>query len=327
MLVRGTELPRHDAGAQAPPLTGMDTGQGPASASASADRDAVVADLNNAAEQIWLACHTDWPDLAIEVRPEVGSTNTELMNRADDPAPAPMLLTAAHQVAGRGRQGRQWVARPGDSLAFSLALPLAFDRVPGGAGALSLAVGLAVAQGLDALRAGWAAQAGAPAPAALGIKWPNDLWLNGRKLGGILIEARQGAHLPPGHRWVVVGIGLNVRAGVFAPAACVADGLPASHAPAVGATWAAIVPMLLDTVRTFAQQGFAPLQAAYARRDVLAGQSVALWTRPGAQPTQDAPQETGLAAGVDVHGSLLVHTDSGLRTWSSGEVSVRPCVP
>jgi len=91
VLVRGTELPRHDAGAQAPPLTGMDTGQGPASASA--DRDAVVADLNNAAEQIWLACHTDWPNLAIEVRPEVSSTNTELMNRADDPAPAPMLLT------------------------------------------------------------------------------------------------------------------------------------------------------------------------------------------------------------------------------------------
>ncbi|WP_245932661.1 biotin--[acetyl-CoA-carboxylase] ligase [Aquabacterium olei] len=286
--------------------------------------DAAVADLNAAAERIWMACQADWPGLSVEVQPELASTNTTLMARADEAEPGPVLLTAASQTAGRGRQGRQWAARAGDSLAFSLGLPVALDAIPGGGSALSLAVGLAVAEALDALRAERERSTGLGAPQPLGLKWPNDLWLEGRKLGGILIEARSGAHLPHGYRWLVIGVGLNVRAAVLPGTACVAEGLPASARPTAGEAWTAVAPALLQGVRAFVRHGFASLQAAYAERDVLAGQPVALWTRTGADPLADAPHASGIATGVDGHGALLVHTDAGLRAWSSGDVTVRP---
>lgn len=287
-------------------------------------QEAAVAELNAAAERIWVACQADWPGLSIEVQPELASTNTTLMARADEAEPGPVLLTAASQTAGRGRQGRQWAARAGDSLAFSLGFPVALDTIPGGGSALSLAVGLAVAEALDALRAERTRSAGLGAPQPLGLKWPNDLWLEGRKLGGILIEARSGAHLPPGHRWLVIGVGLNVRAAVLPGTACVAEGLPASGGPTAGEAWSAVAPALLQGVRAFIQHGFAPLLGAYAARDVLAGQPVALWTRPGADPHADAPHASGIATGVDGHGALLVHTDAGPSAWSSGDVTVRP---
>lgn len=66
--------------------------------------DAAVADLNAAAERIWMACQADWPGLSVEVQPELASTNTTLMARADEAEPGPVLLTAASQTAGRGRQ-------------------------------------------------------------------------------------------------------------------------------------------------------------------------------------------------------------------------------
>lgn len=285
---------------------------------------AAVADLNTAAERIWMACQADWPGLSVEVRPELASTNTTLMARADETEPGPALLTAASQTSGRGRQGRPWAARAGDSLAFSLGLPVALDAIPGGGSALSLAVGLAVAGALDALRAERARSSDLGAPPPLGLKWPNDLWIDGRKLGGILIEARSGAHLPHGCRWLVIGVGLNVRAALLPGTACVADGLRTEAAPTAGETWSAVAPALLQGVRAYVQHGFAPLQAAYAARDVLAGQPVALWTRPGADPLVDAPHAAGVATGVDGHGALLVHTDDGLRAWSSGDVTVRP---
>lgn len=293
----------------------------------SADLGPVLADLHAAAERIWEAASPAWPTLSLEVRPEIGSTNTELMNRGRLGELSPTLLAACRQTMGRGRQGRDWLSSPGDSLTFSLGLPLRLDDIPGGGSALSLAVGLAVAQALEAGLQGLPDNPTAP---AIGLKWPNDLWLHGRKLGGILIEASPAPGLDEGQRWVVIGIGLNIRLGQ-APSgsAALQSAWPQAGGQALtaGLVWAWIAPRLLNQVRAFEQRGFAPLQAAYSQRDVLAGQTVGLWATPGQTPMSGhPPSDIGLAQGVSETGALLVHTDKGLQPWTAGEVSVRPQV-
>lgn len=86
-----------------------------------------------------------------------------------------------------------------------------------------------------------------------------------------------------------------------------------------------MAPALIHGVQAFATQGFTPLQAAYAQRDVLLGQSVGLWSTPGQYPADGhPPTQTGVAQGVDAQGALLVHTEQGVQAWHSGDVSVRP---
>lgn len=298
--------------------------------------DPVLADLNAAAERIWEACSPRWPDLSLDVLPEVGSTNTELMERGRRGQTWPTALVAASQTAGRGRRGRSWAAQPGDTLTFSLGLPLHLGSVPGGGSALSLAVGLSLAQSLDrALQARHASGLGTAQP-PIGLKWPNDLWVGSRKLGGILIEATPAPGLPDGRggrdskgdtdgsRWVVIGVGINVRPGQ-APAGSAWLSRGADDPLGVGEAWSWILPDLLDTVHRFEATGFAPLLTAWSDRDVLKGQEVSLWTRPGHLPdAQTPPDASGTAQGVDGSGALLVHTAVGLQRWSSGEVSVRP---
>lgn len=285
---------------------------------------AALADLNAAAERIWEAASPACPALSLEVLPEIASTNTELMARGRRGETGTTLLAACQQTAGRGRQGRQWQAHLGDSLTFSLGLPLSLEDIPGGGSALSLAVGLAVAQAVEAGMQGLPTQVNTP---AIGLKWPNDLWLKNRKLGGILIEASPAPGLPDKQRWVVIGVGLNVRTGpapMPGSAALVTASSPDAGHITPGLVWSWIAPSLLAEVQAYAQQGFAPLQAAYSQRDVLAGQTVGLWATPGQSPLDGAPPtDTGLAQGVSETGALLVHTDEGLRSWTTGEVSVR----
>lgn len=280
--------------------------------------------LDWGAEALWLALEPQLPGLTVEVVAETASTNTELLARArralaDAPADAakPALLVAAQQTAGRGRQGKAWVsgtgAAAGASLTFSLALPLA----PADWSGLSLAVGLALVDALDAPLPGQSPR--------LGLKWPNDLILLddggraphiGRKLGGILIETVQ---LGP-QRLAVLGIGLNIQplpAGGDAPAlswghACVQELLPGLDAPA---TLARVLPPLVRAMRAFEAQGFAPLQACFGRRDVLAGRDVAT-TLPG------LPQ--GRADGVDATGTLWLLAGGSRHQVASGEVSLKP---
>lgn len=295
--------------------------------------DPVLADLNAAAERIWLACSPRWPTLSLDVLPEVGSTNTELMARGRRGETWPTALVAASQTAGRGRRGRSWAAQAGDTLTCSLGLPLRLGNVPGGGSALSLAVGLSLAQSLDrALQARHASGQG-PAQPPIGLKWPNDLWLGARKLGGILIEATPAPGLPDdrdgqgGSRWVVIGVGINVRPGQ-APAGSAWLSRGADDPLGVGEVWSWILPDLLDTVQRFEASGFAPLLPAWSDRDVLKGQLVSLWSRPGQLPDAETPPDaSGTAQGVDESGALLVHTALGLQRWSSGEVSVRPASP
>jgi BirA family biotin operon repressor/biotin-[acetyl-CoA-carboxylase] ligase len=287
----------------------------------------VLADLNTAAERIWEACSPRWPSLSLDVLPEVASTNTELMARGRRGETWPTSMVAASQTAGRGRRGRSWAAQPGDTLTCSLGLPLQLEHVPGGGSALSLAVGLSLARSLDRALQARHAIGQIPTLPPIGLKWPNDLWLGERKLGGILIEATPAPGLPEGSRWVVIGVGLNVRRGQ-APQGSAWLARHDDDRLSVGEVWSWLVPDLLDAVRQFETSGFAPLMPAWTDRDVLRGHAVSLWTRPGLPPDIHSPPDaSGTAQGVDESGALLVHTASGLQRWSSGEVSVRPVSP
>lgn len=244
------------------------------------------------------------PGCAVEVVPSLDSTNTELMRRARAGAVSPVLLVAEHQTAGRGRLGRSWLSAPaGDAdtqapekkslpaLTFSIGMPLAPTDWSG----LSLAVGVSLARSLHP---------------ALGLKWPNDIWLQDRKLAGILIETSAAS----GGRFVVVGVGINIAprdpAGLSTPPACLRELAPELDAPAA---LMRVAQPLVQALRLFEAQGFAPFHAAFTQRDVLRARAVHL---------SDGIQ--GTASGVDGSGALLVHTCAGMKLVNSAEVSVRP---
>lgn len=279
-------------------------------------------------EAIWQAVSPQLPGFTFEMLPEIDSTNTELLRRFKSGQLEPTLLVAEQQTAGRGRLGRQWHSQRGDSLTFSLGLALQPIDWSG----LSLAVGISLAESLD------------PALAAdrsiglhIGLKWPNDLWLcspeGERKLAGILVETASWE----GQRYVVIGVGINISAAALAavtdaPSGTSADNRsspdvspmpPAAlqeliHAIDAPAALLRVVAPLVQTVQAFAQFGFAPFQARFARRDVLAGRSVTV--------LDGKNQLEGNAHGVGLHGALLVHTADGMKEITSSEVSVRPAV-
>jgi BirA family transcriptional regulator, biotin operon repressor / biotin---[acetyl-CoA-carboxylase] ligase len=273
------------------------------------------------AEALWEALAPSLPGFTVEVLPEIDSSNTELMRRFRGspgvaPRPEPLLLVAEQQTAGRGRLGRSWQSRRGDSLTFSLGLPLQ----PADWSGLSLVAGISVAESLEPLIPGQT-----PKP-RIGLKWPNDLWLSTpegeRKLAGILVETASWE----GIRYVVIGIGINIRAmeipaaalSSTAPLPAIPPGalqalLPALDAPA---TLLRIVPPLVQAVQAFERFGFAPFQARFAARDVLAGRTVQL------SDGQNGME--GTAHGVGENGALLVHTAAGMKQITSSEVSVRP---
>jgi BirA family biotin operon repressor/biotin-[acetyl-CoA-carboxylase] ligase len=249
------------------------------------------------AENIWESLAPLLPGFTVEILPEVDSTNTELMRRARAGQPEPILLVAERQTAGRGRLGRDWLSDTDAglrTLTFSLGLPLQ----PADWSGLSLAVGLAVVQSLHP---------------ALKLKWPNDVWLEDRKLAGILIETTSVGNL----RYAVIGIGVNLlgrdSAGLRTPAAALAELLPQADAPS---TLEAIALPLVRAVLDFEAQGFAGLRSAFHARDLLYGREVTC-----------TDGTSGTARGVDASGALLVHTASGLQKISSAEVSVRPVLP
>jgi len=264
------------------------------------------------AEALWEAVVPDLPGFTVEVVSEIDSTNSELMRRFKG-APGrpsqlePVLLVAEQQSAGRGRLGRSWQSRRGNSLLFSLGLPLE----PADWSGLSLAVGVSVADSLEPLHA---------ARPRIGLKWPNDLWLSTaqgeRKLGGILIETASWGGL----RCVVIGVGINIR-----PVPLAETGSPALSQVAAGGlqefdagmdapgALLRIVPALVQAVQAFGQFGFGPFQARFAARDVLAGRAVQL---------SDGTQ--GTAHGVAENGGLLVLEAGGMVQVTSSEVSIRP---
>ena len=270
------------------------------------------------AEALWEAVAPHLPGFTVEVLPSVDSTNTELMRRARAGQVEPVLLVAEQQTAGRGRMGRAWHSQAGDSLTFSLGMPLAPVNWSG----LSLAVGVSVAESLQPVLP----PAGGAVP-RVGLKWPNDLWLGGRggdrKLGGILVEtasfvvpqgATAGVARAGSARYVVVGVGLNVRPqpgeGMSLPPGSLQEVEDGLDAPAALLRVAA---PLVGMLQSFAAYGFAPMQPRFALRDVLQGRTVQL-----------SDGTSGMAHGVGEDGALLVHTAGGMLPITSSEISVRP---
>ena len=269
-----------------PPLPGGD-GEvtGPRAAwPAEAIRDAVVPLL---------------PGLTVEILPEIDSTNSELMRRARYGRAEPVLLVAEHQSAGRGRLGRVWLSGQRgaalSSLTFSLGVPLA----PADWSGLSLAVGVSLAESLHQ---------------SIRLKWPNDLWFDDRKLGGVLIETASFGEGSGARRYAVIGIGINIAAreaaGMARPPAALRELLPGVQA---GEVFSRVAVPLVQAVSAFERFGFAPFQARFNARDALRDRAVAL-----------SDGTTGTAHGTSDAGALLVHTADGMKTVTSSEVSVRP---
>lgn len=239
---------------------------------------------------------------ALDIAWTVGSTNSELLRRSA-PLRGVEVLLAERQTGGRGRRGRHWASPLAANIYLSVSRAFAggLSRM----GGLSLAAGVAVGEALHAL--GFA---------TAGLKWPNDVLVDGRKLGGLLVE---GGGEFAGPARAVIGLGLNVRM----PGASAADitqpwadldtlaGAPVSRNQVV----AAVLSQLLPALDLFEQQGLAPFLPRYAAMDVLAGRAVRV--------EEAGTLHEGIAHGLAEDGALRLAIDGGERHFHAGEVSVR----
>ncbi|HVJ45119.1 MAG TPA: biotin--[acetyl-CoA-carboxylase] ligase [Luteolibacter sp.] len=229
----------------------------------------------------------DLPDpFRLLVKESVGSTNDELRKLAEAGTPEGLVVLAEKQTEGRGRRGAAWFSPPGESLAFSVLLRPVEPKAlwP----RLALATGLAVAGALEEHLP------------LVGIKWPNDVWVHGKKIAGILVEA--------GRDFVVVGIGLNVNSLSFPPE--VSD-TATSLALETGCSvprpdvLAAII-RHLSIRRHQIGTDFSEVIDSINVRCVLSGKDVSLLTPTGLR--------TGKVEGINAQGELLFRTDLGLES-------------
>jgi len=209
----------------------------------------------------------------------IGSTNARARELAEAGAPHGTAVTAGEQTAGRGRQGRTWQTPAGVAIAASLVLREFDDLLP-------LRAGLAVAD--------------VAGPSAL-VKWPNDVWVDGKKVAGILVEARGD--------WAVLGIGVNV--------ALDPSDLPADVAQIAGTLGRdesevdATLTELLGRLEQRLVEEKATTLTQLRERDALLGRAVQ-W---------DGGRGEG--AGIDDGGGLIVRLDDGTTTTlNAGEVTL-----
>jgi BirA family biotin operon repressor/biotin-[acetyl-CoA-carboxylase] ligase len=206
------------------------------------------------------------------------STNDRARALAASGAPHGTLVTADEQHAGRGRQGRAWTAPPTSAVLMSVVLRELSETLP-------LAAAVAVSEAV---------------PLETQIKWPNDVWIDGRKVAGILVEGR------PQEGWAVLGIGLNVTTEEFP------QELHATSLRLAGADLSreAALAALLDALRLWLPRPRSQVLAAWRSRDALLGRTVR-WSNGSNE---------GVAAGVDSSGALIVETRNGRVTLDAGEV-------
>lgn len=239
----------------------------------------------------------------LEVAWSLDSTNSELLRR-ETPASGAAALLAERQTGGRGRRGRAWASPLAANLYLSLARRFGggLARLPG----LSLVAGVASAEALHAL--GFE---------SVRLKWPNDLVVSGRKLGGLLVE---GGGEAGGPARAVIGLGLNVAmpadaaAGIEQPWIDL-ETMAGGQAPSRNAVAAALLSHLVPALARFDQVGLAPFLARYGRLDALAGREVLVHAHDGDHP--------GVALGLAEDGGLRVRIDAGEQVVHAGEVSVR----
>ncbi len=206
------------------------------------------------------------------------STNERAKELALAGAPHGTLVTADEQTAGRGRQGREWTAPPGSAVLMSVVLRELDEMLP-------LAAAVAVAEAV---------------PGETSIKWPNDVWIDGKKLAGILVEGR------PQEGWAVLGIGLNVTTEEF-PAE-LAETATSLRLAGIEETAEAALAALLRSLDGWLGAPPARVLKAWRERDALRGQRVR-WA-----------DGEGVAGGIDDSGALIVETADGRVTLDAGEV-------
>jgi BirA family biotin operon repressor/biotin-[acetyl-CoA-carboxylase] ligase len=221
------------------------------------------------------------------------STNERARQLAIEGAPSGTVVTAGLQTAGRGRRGRAWSAPAGKALLCSAILaPLELEH-----SLLPLTVPLAVCEAVESL-----------APLECLVKWPNDVWVEGRKLAGVLIEAE-----PP--VWAVIGIGLNVaiEPGQFPPdlrqpATSIGQGVRVEDA----------LVAVCERLEIWVDAAPERVLDEFAKRDALAGRPVR-WVGAGAEPGTGS----GVAEGLDERGNLRVVTEAGeMLTLGAGEIQL-----
>ncbi len=233
----------------------------------------------------------------------IDSTNRYLMSRLSEWQRGECLL-AECQTAGRGRRGRPWISPFGGQLILSLYWRLD-EGMPAAMG-LSLVVGVALVEALEAC--------GYP---GVRLKWPNDLYLNGRKLAGILVEM---SATVGGACHLVVGVGLNLT-------------LPHHSGEQIDQPWTdlaslgggpierqaltvAVIRQLRQALTAFEQAGLAPFMPRWNRLDQFRDQRVRLQMGERVQE--------GIARGIDAQGALQLETAAGLQSIIGGELSLRP---
>ena len=215
-----------------------------------------------------------------------------------------MACLAETQSGGRGRRGRAWVATPYHNLMFSMAWQ--FPGSPGLVSGLSLAAGLAVLQALEEYGVDGA-----------GLKWPNDVLWDGRKLAGLLADV-QGESAGPTQ--VILGVGVNGYIG-------------REDAERIDQPWvdlhnilgetadrnrlaALVMRHLRNMFQEFAAKGFAPFREAWSSRHLYHGRRVRL--------IQGDREFLGTVEGIDENGGLIVQLGKGRQVFHSGEISMRP---
>ena len=248
----------------------------------------------------------------LEVCWQTPSTSDALLRRAGDGVPDLSVCVAETQSAGRGRRGRAWQSPLGGNVYFSLLKR--FTHGMGALSGLSLVAGVALVEALTDCGV-----------VGIGLKWPNDVLADGRKLAGVLVELG-GEFLGPCH--AVIGIGINLRLAddVAIEQPCIDQpridqpwidlaqlcaGTPPSRNRLIGC----LLARLIAALDRFARDGFAGFRVDYARHDLLAGQTVRVQTPSG-------PHE-GMADGVDERGALRVRHDAAVVAYDSADVTVR----
>lgn len=239
------------------------------------------------------------PGIEVRVQERCTSTNDLLLAAGQ----ADVLLAAEEQSAGRGRRGRRWHAASGAAVMFSLAKRVRrpLRELPG----LALVAGVGAARALRALGAERTA-----------LKWPNDLVLDGAKLGGILVETRSHG----GATLAVIGIGINCRRDAALeqrlrrPVACLEQYMKVDRNRVIGCVAASVIEALAE----FEARGLEALRAAWESMDAHAGERLRL-------RLADGRTVTGVARGLDDDGALRLQTARGVRTVRSARlVRARP---
>jgi len=229
------------------------------------------------------------PGVEVRVVERCGSTNDLLLKQNPE---KPALIAAEEQTAGRGRRGRRWHSAPGAGITFSLSRRI--HRPVRELAALSLVAGVAATRALRALGAHQAA-----------LKWPNDLVVDGAKLGGILVETR-GNH-------AVIGIGLNCRRDATVEAKVGRRLAYLNSSVARNEVIQRIGLALLEAIDQFEKHGLDALRGEWEAMHAHAGQKLRV-------RLADGRTLSGIAAGLGADGSLQLHTRQGMRAVTSGRV-------